>query len=122
MPVVLDTAFLIDLARGDAAARETLRALADEREQLLVPTVVLAEYLAGGADARAALDLLRAAAELTPFTADDAVAAGEIAHEAHQAGRFPGWADVMIAASARTRGDLAVVTRNGRRFARTRAY
>lgn len=122
MAIVADTAWLIDVARGDAAAIALLDRLANEQELVLVPTVVLAEYLAGSRDAARDLADIQAAANVQPFTVEDAVVAGEFGRRSLREGSFPGWMDLLVAAFAHNRGDLAVVTRNRKHFAKTLDY
>lgn len=116
MAVVLDTAFLVDYARGDPGAHAMLDRLVDEGETLLVSTLVLAEYLAGTTAQRA--HVLGDAVEILPFTEGDALAAGALAKDALKEGSFPGWHDTMIAGFARHRGARGIVTRNARHFPR----
>lgn len=112
MAGVLDTTFLVDLSRADQAARSLLEELADRDEPLLIPAIVVAEYLAGSQDPNHDLERLRRAGEILAFTLEDARAAAQVAQETLEAGRFPGWSDAFIAGVARHRGNLAVVTRN----------
>lgn len=116
MSVVVDTAFLIDVARGHAGARALLDRLAEERRPLLIPTVAVAEYLAGSAAPAEDLELLAQAGQVVALDVPDAHAAADLARAALRSGRFPGWADLFIAGAAHARG-LPVVTRNGRHFA-----
>ena len=116
MSLVLDTAFLVDVARRSPAAVDLLRTLDAEAALLLVPSVVLAEYLAGFSDPSEAAAELRENAEVLDFSESDARSAAQIARAAIAAGHFPGWNDVLIAGFARNRGAEAVVTRNTRHF------
>ncbi len=124
MTVVLDASFLSDVRRGDEAARRLLRQLAEEGEAALVPSVVLAEYLAGSRDPEADFATLERAATIEDLRVGDARLAGALARRAFRDGRFPGWIDVLVAGFARGRGDLPIVTRNVRHFPedRTRSY
>ncbi|HEX2022227.1 MAG TPA: hypothetical protein VHH36_05905, partial [Candidatus Thermoplasmatota archaeon] len=79
-------------------------------------------HLAGSRDPEADLRVVQSAAEIASFGVEEARAAARIAREALDAGAFPGWADVLVAATAQTRGDLAVVARNPRHFGRARTY
>lgn len=116
MPVVLDTTFLVDLGRESEDAQRLLEELSGRREQLLVPTVVTAEYLGGSRDPEHDLARLQDATEILSFTVEDAVAAGWVGAETLAHGTFPGWTDCFIAGVARNRGNLAVVTANPRHF------
>lgn len=121
MSLVVDTSFLVDVARGDAGANALLTELEQARELLLIPTVVVAEYLAGSRDPAADLDELERAGDIVALTVEDARAAGEIAREAlaagrFPAGRFPAWSDALIAGVARARSASLVVTSNPRHF------
>ncbi len=124
MPVVVDTSFLIDHARGKPSAAAALEKLLAAQETLLIPSIVAAEFLGGLAAPARGLAVLSEAGDVSDFTAADAVAAAEIARDAVAQGRFPGWLDVMIAGFAKARGDLPIVTANARHFpaARTIAY
>lgn len=115
MAVVADTTFLIDLSRGDEGAHALLDRLVEAGEAILVPTIVLAQYL-GGDPPAGDIALVRQATEVLPFTESDAEAAGRVAAEAFLRGEYAGWSDTMIAGFARSRGDLAIATRNARHF------
>lgn len=52
---------------------------------------------------------------IVPCDEEIALEAARLARTAHQEGRFPGWADVQIAATARHLG-MPVVTRNPKHF------
>lgn len=117
MPVVLDTSFLVDVARGDPGARARVERFAGEGTVLLIPTVVVAEYLAGSRDPEGDLEELHRAGQVVDFDEGDARAAAELAREASARGRFPGWTDLLIAGVARHRGNASVVTANPRHFA-----
>jgi predicted nucleic acid-binding protein len=116
MAVVADTAFLIDAARGDPGAVVRLRALADQGETLVAPVIVAAEFLDHTTNPREALGRLQEAVRLSPFLLEDAIAAAEIARELRSRGAYPGRVDCLIAGFARARGDLPVLTRNGKHF------
>ncbi len=115
MSHLLDTTFLVDIERGDAAARAMLATLATDGAALWVPTTVVAEFLAGRAAKQDALDQIRGAVSVVPFTDEDALEAARFAAEAFKAGRFPGWADAFVAGQAR-RLKVPVVTRNVQHF------
>jgi predicted nucleic acid-binding protein len=122
MAVVADTTCLVDAARGHKGALSLLDRFAEEGELVLVPSIVIAEYLAGSRDAASDLANLGAAADLQPFTIEDAASAGAMARRALKDGAFPGWMDVLIAGFALNRGDLAVVTRNPKHFPKSLGY
>lgn len=117
MAAIVDTTFLIDVARGDKDALKLLETLVDDGTPLLVPTPVVTEYLAGARRPEADLEDLRASGELLPLTVELAVAAAAIARQHLAKGTFPGWNDILIEAFAR--GHAApIVTRNRRHFAK----
>lgn len=119
MAVVADTSFLIDLGRGNVGALDLLDRFREDHELVLVPSMVVAEYLAGSKDPDGDLDKLRNATELLPFTIPDAVEAGRLARETFDEGRFPGWMDALIAGFAARGGGLPIVTGNPRHFPST---
>lgn len=116
MAVVVDTSFLIDVADGHLAAQDLVDRFAEDHELILIPTVVVAEYLAGSSAPEEDVEKLRAAGEILDLTARDAEAAGALAREAIDEGAFPGWSDILIAGVARSRGDVPVVTANAEHF------
>ncbi len=124
MTVVLDTSFLSDVRAGDAEADRLLDRLVREGEPALVPSVVVAEYLAGSRDPEADLAALDRAAALEDLRVEDASIAAALARRMFRGGRFPGWIDTLVAGFAKARGDLTVVTKNVRHFpeSRTRSY
>ncbi len=124
MTVVLDTSFLSDVRAGDEEADRLLDRLVREGEPALVPSVVVAEYLAGSRDPEADLAALDRAAALEDLRVEDASIAAALARRMFRGGRFPGWIDTLVAGFAKARGDLTVVTKNVRHFpeSRTRSY
>jgi len=122
--VVLDTSFLSDVRGGDDEAHRLLETLVREGETALVPSVVVAEYLAGSRDPEADFQALDRAATLEDLRVGDARAAALVARLMFRGGRFPGWIDVLVAGFAKARGDLPIVTKNARHFpeSRTRGY
>ncbi len=124
MTVVLDTSFLSDVRAGDAEADRLLDRLVREGEAALVPSVVVAEYLAGSRGPEADLTALDRAAALEDLRVEDASIAAVLARRMFRGGRFPGWIDILVAGFAKARGDLTVVTKNVRHFpeSRTRSY
>jgi len=124
MTTVLDSSFLSDVRRGDDGAQRLLEQLVAEGEAALVPSIVVAEYLAGSRDPDADLATLERAVALEDLRVGDAREGASLARRMFEAGRFPGWIDVLVAGFAKTRGDLSVVTKNVRHFpeSRTRTY
>lgn len=120
MTVVVDTSFLIDFERGDPRTDDLFERFGDNAETLLIPAIVLTEYVAGARNPDEARETLERAGEVLPFSADDAMAAAELATRMMRKGVFPGWVDVMIAGVAKARGDIAVLTRNPKRFPESR--
>lgn len=116
MAVVLDTSFLVDLERKRARAAALLDELVEEDHALLIPSVVVAEYVAGSRSPTTAVRRLHEAGDVQPFAVEDALVAGIIAADLFAKRAFPGWTDVLIAGFARARGELAIVTGNARNF------
>ena len=120
MRYLLDTSFLIDYLRGDAAAITRFGSLFDGGDHLLVNEVVVCE-LATGARSDAEPDLL---AILEPLEfiqpgPDVALLAGRWRATALRDGRTLSLADALIAAAADASG-ATVLTRNVRDFGLTR--
>ena len=124
MTVVLDSSFLADVRRVDEGAQRLLERLVRDGEAALVPSVVVAEYLAGSSDSEADFATLDRAAMLEDLRIGDARVAAALARAMFRRGRFPGWIDVLVAGFAKARGDLPIVTKNVRHFpeSRTRGY
>lgn len=116
LPCILDTTFLVDLQRRDEKARKKLEELIDQDISLIVPTIVLAEYLGRSSRPKADTNRILETAVVLQFTVEDAQAAGRIASELYREGIFPGWSDVFIAGVAKQRGNLPIVTRNPKHF------
>ena len=116
MTVVLDSSFLSDVRQGHDGAVELLERLVRDGEGALVPSVVVAEYLAGSSDPRADLATLDRAAVLDDFRVSDAQVAAALARQLFLRGTFHGWIDAFVAGFAKARGDLRVVTKNARHF------
>lgn len=112
LAVVLDTSFLIGLARQQRNCIELWTRLADEHHAFIVPAPAAIEFLAGFSDAAKALERLEQSSEIAPLDRAAAIEGAAIAREAFAKGRFPGWSDVFIAGIAKAHGDLAVVTLN----------
>lgn len=116
--LVLDTSFLVDVARGRPAARALVDRFEAEGHAVLIPTLVVVELLGGSRDPRADLEILESSGEVVEFGALDAEAAVRLARDWRDEGRFPGWVDVMIAGTAVARG-ARVVTQKGSHFPAT---
>ncbi len=124
MSVVLDSSFLSDVRGGHKGANGLLDQLVREGEAALVPSVVVAEYLAGSRNPEADLVALDRATVLEDLRVGDARVAADLARRMFERGRFPGWIDALVAGFAKARGDLPIVTKNVRHFpeSRTRTY
>lgn len=116
MAVILDTSFLIDVERKDPGALRVLKTLAALPEPLLVPTIVLAQFLVGAKDKEQALERITRHAEIIDLDIADALATSDLARELNRKGIFPGWSDTLIGGSAKARGNIPVVTRNLKGF------
>jgi predicted nucleic acid-binding protein len=105
-PVTLDTGAMIAIERNRPRGVMLLKAAAERRFQLLVPTVVHAEWWRGRSDVR---ERMKAAISLVPFPIAAAEAAGvvlgRIAGEHRRAGLA---VDVMVVAFAATVGGSVV--------------
>lgn len=113
MPV-LDATFLIDLERDPARFQELLLSIAMD-EDLVVPAQAAIEFASGTTDPAEALRKIRDGFSFLPLDEEVSLEAARLAKRAWQAGIFPGWPDVQIAATASHLG-MAVVTRNERHF------
>lgn len=126
---LFDTSSLSLLAPGRSASSQAAGAVRREASRLFVPTIAIAEIEAGlrklyrqGA-ARKAEALQDWLSRLTGGFGDRILAfdlpaarcAGEMSDAATARGRHPGFADVAIAAIAKSR-QLVVVTENRRHF------
>ncbi|MHB8585408.1 MAG: type II toxin-antitoxin system VapC family toxin [Thermoplasmatota archaeon] len=116
VPFLLDTSFLIDLARKNREAVHLLRKRTDNRESLYIPTIVVSEFLAGSKVARKDVERLIEAATILDFSVADAEESGQVARAAMKTGNFPGWNDCHIAGVAKSRGGLTIVTANPAHF------
>ena len=85
-----------------------------------MPSVVVAECLAGSRDPERDLATLDRAALLDDLRVGDAREAGVLARRMFLRGTFPGWIDVLVAGFAKAHGDLSLVTRNVRHFPESR--
>jgi predicted nucleic acid-binding protein len=115
--VVLDSTFLVDLSRSVPAATELLRDLVARGRPLRVPTAVLMEVAAGTPDPDAAARAIAESFLVQSFDEEIAGVAAKLGHDAFRAGRFPGWIDVIIAATAVRHGE-ELVSRDVRHFRR----
>ena len=120
MSVVLDNSFLSDVRRGDEGAHRLLERFIRDGEAAIVPSVVVAEYLAGSRDPEADFATLDRSAVLEDLRVGDARVAAALARKMFERGRFPGWIDALVAGFAKARGDLPVVTKNVRHFPENR--
>ena len=116
MGVALDSSFLIDLMRGEGAARVRLTRLEDERELVSIPTPVVYELIAGTMARRGRSESQRLAGFLSrfptlPLDKEAAEQAAEIRAELLSLGREKPHVDVLIAGIA-LRNDLPLVTRD----------
>ncbi len=115
----VDADTLIDLQRGDQAAREAMRRVVEGPNTSRVSVVVVAEYYSGcdvgdWPDVDAVIDAL----ERLPVTLDIAIESGRYRREATRRGRTLHLPDALIAATARL-GGATLLTRNTRDFALT---
>lgn len=119
MRYLLDTSFLIDHMRGDAAARHRMVSLWSEAEALNVNEIVVCELFTGLNE----LDLEAGRAFVRPLEfvqpgPEAAESAGRWRAAARARGRTLSLADALIAAAADSLG-ATVLTRNERDFALT---
>lgn len=106
--VTLDTGALIAIERRKPRGTMLLKAAADRRIELLVPSVVHAEWWRGRSDVR---DHIKASVNLVPFPVAAAEAAGVVLGRVAGSGRRAGLAvDVMVMAFAATIGGGLVYT------------
>ncbi|HWG91833.1 MAG TPA: PIN domain-containing protein [Candidatus Thermoplasmatota archaeon] len=123
--MILDTPFLVDVVRGDPAARALLEAAEAGSEALRVPAPVVAKFWEAVERARAPpRDVERAreillAAPGVDFTAAHALRAGRILGSLAREGIEMDPFDAMVAAVAVETDDV-LVTRNVREFERVR--
>lgn len=124
LPIVVDTSFLIDVDRGQKGAMTAWRSIVESGESLFLPVPVFVEFVAGTRNPEIAANHLRGAAHLLIMGEAEAVAAAAIARRALKDGKFPGWMDILIAACAKERGDLEIITANPEHFpySRVRGY
>ncbi len=107
IPVTLDTGALIAIERQKPRGIMLLQACMERRMELLVPTVVHAEWWRGRTDLR---ERMKTAAMIVPFPLKAAEAAGTVLGKL-SAPRRPGLAvDVMVMAFAAVCGGGTVFT------------
>lgn len=116
MTVVVDTSVLIDHLRGNAAAREVLRALSGSGEAMVGTVLTRTEILAGmrSSEEDATLELLDAF-EWVPVTADIADRAGRFAQTYLRSHASVDTVDYVIAATVEA-VDGRLWTRNVKHF------
>lgn len=95
--------------------RDALRHPDFEAEAVVVPMQAAIECAASSVDPLAVFREIESAFVLRPLDGDIAREAARMASDALMRGRFPGWADVQIAATARYEG-MCVLSRNVRDF------
>lgn len=110
---VLDSSFLIDLAKGVPGATERLTELEDGAEPLRVPAAVWVEYLHTfpPATRREERQLLEAYVLFEPFSRSIADEAARLQHELQKDGARLGWHDLQVATTA-LHHDEPVVSRD----------
>jgi predicted nucleic acid-binding protein len=101
---VLDATFLIDVRARKHGAPAALERMASSPERILVPAQVAVEYGAGLLDIAQGFRELAESFEVVPF--DEAIAreAARLAQGAIRRGKFPGWGDTQVAATAAYHG------------------
>jgi len=112
---VLDSTFLIDLLRGVEAAGTRLNELVGQRRPLRVPAMVLLEVAGGAQRPDEAAQRIAAAFLIPPVDEQIAREGARIGSALIRKGRFPGWTDIAIAATA-IHFDEELVSRNERHF------
>lgn len=123
--MMVDTTFLIDLARGDPGARAAAERAEAAAEALLVPAPALARFWEAVERSRrpvrdiTALRALVLAQPSVAFGAEHALAAARLLADAETAGAPMDPFDAMVAAIA-TVADETLLTRNARDFERVR--
>lgn len=121
--MLLDATFLVDLVRGDPAARALLEAAEEGSEAVRVPAAALAKFWEAVERSRhpprdlERVEAVLASAASAPFTAEHARRAGRILGRATREGHPMDPFDAMVAAAA-VEADEALVTRNVRDFER----
>lgn len=113
--VVLDTTTLVDADRNGLPVQRMVEEHLAQGDDIVVPIQVAIEYCAGRHDPAAGLTALRESFWIVPCDEEIGLEAARLAREAFSGGRFPGWADVQIAATARYLG-MPILTRNRLHF------
>jgi tRNA(fMet)-specific endonuclease VapC len=121
MTVLLDTNLCIELIRGNPAVRQKLTEI--PFREVVLSSVVVAELVHGAVRSQRRAENLESvlafvsAFECWPFDNQAAIVYGEIRFALERQGATIGPLDLLIAATARSRG-AAVATRNRREFER----
>ena len=120
--MILDTTVIVDILRGNDAVSDVMNRI----DRTTVPRVSAvtvmeliegAEYSDRSEEERAAIRSILTELDQVSFDENCAIVAGEISATLLAAGERIEPADIMIAATARSR-DLPVVTGNGKHFRR----
>lgn len=111
----LDATVLIDADRNDPSLRKQIEVSVQEEEALVVPIQAAIEYCTGRKDPAAGMRKLRGSFWVVICDEEIALEASRLAQQAIGKGRFPGWSEVQIAATARMLG-MSVLTRNVRHY------
>jgi len=119
LPYLLDTTFVIDVLRGDEAARRRLARLYAGGDRLYINEVVICEaaYAAREHPDPDLVALVRPLEFVQPGP-EATLEAGRWRAEARRRGRTLSLADSLIAAAAHA-ADATILTRNGRDFSLT---
>lgn len=121
----LDATVLIDADRKDPDLQDRIKQYIENEDPLIVPIQAAIEYSTGRKDPAAGMRRLRQSFWVVECDHEIALEAARLAKQSIEKGRFPGWADVQIAATARVLG-VSVLTRNIRHYAdlevRTETY
>jgi predicted nucleic acid-binding protein len=112
---VLDANFLIDLDRGTQGAGRVLQRMQAEGSPLFVPASAALEFSVGARDPALAWARVRDAFTVVSFTDDLAEEATPYAARLRSKGRWPGWPDFLVAATAWTY-DEPLVSSDARAF------
>ena len=121
--MLLDATFLVDLVRGDPAARALLDAAEEGSEAVRIPAPAIAKFWEAVERSRQPprdrerVQAILAGAASVPFTAEHAARSGRILGRAAREGFPMDPFDAMVAAVA-VESDEALVTRNVRDFER----
>jgi tRNA(fMet)-specific endonuclease VapC len=117
--LLLDSTFVIDHLRGEAAAVERFHRIFEDGDDPIVTDVVVCEVRAGLLpEAERRLDAFLEPVEFVQPGSETAMAAGRWRAELHGRGRTLSLGDALIAATASALG-ATVITRNVRDFVLT---